>query len=115
MATNQRQNVRNIYVPAASITALTTTQILELIQAETLGGVQADVSLLQIGDMVYISPSDVPANTIDDPHGTLAPAAPTDSICRIFMVVDFRGVPTSEPAQRHALKELATVGTPLFW
>ena len=115
MATNQRQAVRRLSAATAAIPGLTTTQILELIQDETLGGTQADVGLLQIGDIIYVSPNDIAQGTIDNPHDAIAPAQGLP-ICRVFLVVDFSGAGgTTTPAARHALIELNTVDFPLFW
>ena len=108
MATNQTQNIRTIFQPAANIAALTPTQILQLIQSETTAGAQADVTGLQIGDMVSIMPGDVAANTIDNDHDNLGGV-----LGRLFVVLDASGVAPSVPAARHVLAEIST--QQIFW
>lgn len=108
MATNQTQNIRTILRPTAGIAGLTPTQILQLIQSETTAGAQADVTGLQIGDMVSIMPSDVAAGTIDNEHDNLG-----NIRGRLFVVLDASGVIPSVPAARHMLAEVQT--GQIFW
>jgi hypothetical protein len=113
MATNQTIQIRQIFQPQASINALTQTQVLELIQDETLGGATADVNLLQVGDIITISPSDVAQPTIAAAAGNIVPPA-GQRVCRVFVVVGLAGLATT-PASRHVLIELNTTDSPLFW
>ena len=111
MATNQKLNVRTILVPNLDIQALTNTQILQLIQSETTAGAQADVGLLQVGDIVAVLPGDV--DNIDELHSDFV-ADEGEKASRMFMVIPIAGAPGSTPAERHVLAELGTTDT-LFW
>lgn len=114
MATNQRQNIRQIRRPQASIAGLTQTQILQLIQSETTAGTEADVGGLQVGDMVVVTPSDVPALTIAPAHGQIT-AGQGEVVARVFFVTAiFNDVPATVPANRHVLTELL-VAPAAFW
>lgn len=115
MATNQRQNIRTLHRPAADIVGLTQAQILQLIQSETVAGAQADVTGLQVGDIITVTPSDVGA-PIEDAHNYIV-APPGQNVARVFIVADAQGVPAAPgvaPVIRHLLIEIPCVQT-IFW
>ena len=114
MATNKIENIRTIPVAIDDIPGLTRTQILQLIQSETTAGAQADVSKLQVGDVIAIVPGNVQLGVIDEDHGNVTTVVDDATVKRIFMVVSIGGAPGSVPSQRNVLTELA-VTKPVFW
>ena len=113
MATNQTENIRTIPVAIDDIPGLTPTQILQLIQSETTAGAQADVSKLQVGDIVAIVPGNVEVGVIDEDHGDVT-AGEDEAVKRIFLVTTIGGAGGSVPPQRNVLMELSVTNS-VFW
>lgn len=111
MATNKTPCIRTIHRPIAGIPALSATEILQLIRSETTAGAEADVGELAIGDIILITPNDLPKADIEKAHFTIVPGQ-GQVAGRAFIVADVAGLSTA-PAQRHLLLEIPVVAG--FW